>query len=343
MSDHVRVLIVGAGRAGLVHGRNFASGVPGAVLQGVADPSQEALAAARAELDCGWTDPDPLDAVTRDDVDAVVIATPTFSHAELAVTALEAGKHVLLEKPLASTMEEAHRISAAAERADGILMMAFMRRFDPGFARVAERIAAGDIGQPLLVRSTGRGPGLPPEWAWDTGRSGGLVAEVNSHDIDTIRWLSGQEPTRVFAVGRAGKRPDIAERHPGFVDVLSAILELSDGGIGQLDGACPADYGYDARVEVYGAEGTLFVGGPTKRTAVLVRADGAVTDPVSSWRELFADGYRAEARHLVDVVRGEAEPRTSVRDGSAALATVVAANRSMATGEPVDIEQESPA
>jgi predicted dehydrogenase len=171
MSDHVRVLLVGAGRAGLVHGRNFAAGVPGAVLQGVADPSQDALAAAGAELDCGWTDPDPLDAVTRDDVDAVVIATPTFSHAELAVTALEAGKHVLLEKPLASTMEEAHRISAAAERADGILMMAFMRRFDPGFARVAERIAAGDIGQPLLVRSTGRGPGLPPEWAWDTGRA----------------------------------------------------------------------------------------------------------------------------------------------------------------------------
>jgi predicted dehydrogenase len=339
VSDVLRVLLVGAGRAGLVHGRNFARGVPGARLVAVADPDPGRLAEAASELGVERTVPDPGEAVVADDVDAVVIGAPTFTHAGLAVAALNAGKHVLCEKPLANTYADALAVADAAERATGSFLMGFMRRFDAGFVRVRERIAAGDIGEPVLVRSTGRGPGLPPEWAWDTQRSGGLVAEVNSHDIDTIRWLSGQEPVRVFAVGRAAKRPDLAEEHPGFVDVLAATIELSEGGIAQLDGACPADYGYDARVEVYGTEGTLLVGGPTDRTALLVRADGAVTDPVRSWRTLFADAYREEDRHFVAVTRGEEAPRTGPRDGVQALATVLAANRSIATGVPVRLEE----
>jgi predicted dehydrogenase len=157
-----------------------------------------------------------------------VIAAPTFTHADVAVAALKAGKHVLCEKPLASTLEEAARIAAATEAADGAFLMAFMRRFDAGFAGGAARTAAGDIGEPLLVKSTGRGPGLPPEWAWDVIRSGGLVAEVNSHDLDTVRWLSGQELERVFAVGRAAKRPDIRERYPNFIDLFTATYEMTD-------------------------------------------------------------------------------------------------------------------
>lgn len=343
MTSELRVALVGAGRAGMVHARNFASGVRGARLVALADPDEQALAAAASELGVDRTFTDAIEAAGADDIDAVVIAAPTFIHADVAVRALEAGKHVLCEKPISSTLEEAARIVRAADRSTGQFLMAFMRRFDAGFVRAAERIAAGDIGEPLLVRSTGRGPGLPPEWAWDVSRSGGLIAEVNSHDIDTVRWLSGQEPTRVYAVGRAAKRPDIAERHPGFVDVLAATFELSEGAIAQVDGACPAGYGYDARVEVYGSEGTLLVGGPTARTALLVRSDGAVTDPVRSWRTLFADAYREENRHFVAVARGEEEPRTGVLDGVQALATVLATNRSIATGVPVTLAQVRPA
>ncbi|MFA9429641.1 Gfo/Idh/MocA family oxidoreductase [Egicoccus sp. AB-alg2] len=338
----LRVVLVGAGRAGMVHGRNFAAGVPGATLIGVADPDRQAREAAAHELGVDRAFADPSEAVTDDRVDAVVIGAPTFTHADTAVAALKAGKHVLCEKPMATTLDEAHAMADAAEQSSAVFLMAFMRRFDAGFRRAAERIAAGDIGKPVLVRSTGRGPGLPPEWAWDTSVSGGLVAEVNSHDIDTIRWLSGQEPTRVFAVGRAAKRPDLAERYPGFVDTLVATLELSDGAMGQFDGACPADYGYDARVEVYGTEGTVLVGGPTSGP-LLVRAGGGEVDPVRSWRTLFADAYREEDRHFVAVARGEEAPLTGASDGVRALATVAAANRSMATGQPVALAEVLPA
>jgi myo-inositol 2-dehydrogenase/D-chiro-inositol 1-dehydrogenase/scyllo-inositol 2-dehydrogenase (NAD+) len=335
MTELLGVAVVGTGRAGMVHARNFAAGVGGARLAALADPSQEALAAAAAETGCERTFADPLAAVSADGVEAVVIASPTFTHAELAIAALAAGKHVLCEKPLASTLEEAAAIARAAGESDAVFLMGFMRRFDPSWTSVKERISAGEIGEPLLVRSTGRGPGLPPEWALDPESSGGLIAEVNSHDLDSIRWLSGQEFENVYAVGRAAKRPDLAERFPGFVDVVLATFELSGGSLAQLDGACPADYGYDARVEVYGSEGVAFAGDPRRGSALLVRRGEAVAEPVRSWRDLFAEAYRAEDAHLVAVVRAETEPATTVEDGLRALEAVFAVNRSLADHTPV--------
>jgi predicted dehydrogenase len=339
MSGPLGVLVVGAGRAGLVHARNLAAGVRGGRLIALADPDPAALAAAAAELSCERTFADPLTAVGDDSVDAVVVASPTFTHASVATAALEAGKHVLCEKPLASTLEQAAGIAKAAVEAEGAFLMGFMRRFDMSFVEVAECVARGDVGQPILVRSTGRGPGLPPEWALDPEVSGGLVAEVNSHDLDTVRWLSGQELETVYAVGRAAKRPDLAERYPGFVDVLAATFELSDGALAQIDGACPADYGYDARVEVYGTEGVVVAGDLRRGSTLVVRSDGVRAEPVRSWRALFAEAYRAEDAHLVAVARGDEEPRTSVEDGIRALEAVFAVNRSLAERAPVALER----
>jgi predicted dehydrogenase len=343
MSAPFGVAVVGTGRAGMVHARNFAFGIGGARLAALADPDEEALAVAAAETGCERASADPREAIEADDVHAVVIASPTFTHADLAVAALVAGKHVLCEKPLASTLEEAAAIERVAEQSDAVFLMAFMRRFDPTWSSLAKRVAAGEIGEPLFVRSTGRGPGLPPEWALDPSRSGGLIAEVNSHDLDTIRWFSGQEFESVYAVGRAAKRPDLADRYPGFVDLILASFELSAGALGELDGACPADYGYDARVEIYGSEGVAFAGDPRRGSALLVRRGEAVAEPVRSWRDLFAAAYRAEDAHLVAVARGEVEPQTSVDDGVRALEAVFAVNRSLAEGSPVTLSRAAAA
>jgi predicted dehydrogenase len=337
MTETLGVAVIGTGRAGMVHATNFATGIPGGRLVALADPDEEALAAAAAETRCERTYSDPQEVIAADDVDAVVIASPTFTHAELAVAALAAGKHVLCEKPLASSLDEAAAIVRAAEDADAEFLMGFMRRFDTSWASIAERVAAGEIGEPLLVRSTGRGPGLPPGWALDPSSSGGLIAEVNSHDLDSIRWFSGQELESVYAVGRAAKRPDLAERYPGFVDLVVASFELSGGALGELDGACPADYGYDARVEVYGSEGVAFAGDPRRGSALLIRRGEVVAEPVLGWRDLFAAAYRAEDAHLVAVAGGEVEPRTSVEDGVRALEGVFAVNRSLAEGAPVTL------
>jgi myo-inositol 2-dehydrogenase / D-chiro-inositol 1-dehydrogenase len=339
MSDEVRILVAGAGRAGMVHGRNFAAGIAGARLAAIADPDRAARERAGTELGCDRVFDDPVAAASEEGIDAIVVASPTPTHAEVAIAALKSDKHVLCEKPLASGLEEAGAIARAVAGSRGTLSMAFMRRFDAGFMKAANRIAAGDIGRPLLVRSTGRGPGLPPEWAWDVERSGGLIAEVNSHDLDTVRWLSGQEFAAVYATGRASKRPDIAQRYPGFIDVVAATFDLDDGGIGLVDGACPAGYGYDARAEVYGTDGMLTIGSPSASTTMVSARGRVETEAVSSWRDLFADAYRAEDAHLVAVARGDDEPRPTVADGLRALEAVVAVNRSMSEGRQVMIEE----
>lgn len=331
------VLVVGVGRAGMVHARNFSAGVPGARLVGVADPMEEARERAAAELGCAAFD-DPGAAVADDRVDAVVIGSPTFTHASLAVAALEAGKPVLTEKPLASSLEEAAAIAAAVEASGAVFMIGFMRRFDAGFRRAAELIAAGDIGEPLLVRSTTRGPGLPPSWAWDVERSGGLVAEVNSHDLDTVRWLTGQEYLTVTAAGRPAKRPDLAEQHPGFVDTLVVQCELDRGALAHIDGACPATYAYDARVEVYGSEGVVFAGSPVEGP-LLVRKGEARRDPVRGWAHLFAAAYRAEDAHFVAACRGDADPTPGIGDGLRALEAAVAVNLSLREGRTVAVKE----
>jgi predicted dehydrogenase len=339
VNDALGVLVVGVGRAGLVHARNLAAGVRGGRLAALADPDSAALAAAAAELRCERTFADPLEAVGDDSVNAVVIASPTFTHASVATAALEAGKHVLCEKPLASTLDEASDIGRAVAQAECAFLMGFMRRFHASFVDAAECVARGDVGRPIFIRSIGRGPGLPPDWALDPKVSGGLVAEVNSHDLDSVRWFSGQELETVYAVGRAAKRPDLADRYPGFVDVLAATFELSEGGLAQIDGACPADYGYDARIEVYGTEGVVVAGDLLRGSTLLVRREGARAEPVRSWRDLFADAYRAEDAHLVAVARGEEEPRTSVEDGIRALEAAFAVNRSLVARAPVALER----
>lgn len=333
----VGVVLVGAGRAGLVHGRNFAAGVRGAELVGVVDPSQEARerTAAELEVDRHWGT--LAEAFTDDEVDAIVIATPTQAHADLACEALAAGKHVLLEKPLAGTMDEARRMLDAVAASDAVLLMAFMRRFDEGFVRAEQAIRDGAIGTPILVKSMSRGPGLPAPWAWDVEGAGGLIGEVNAHDLDSVRWLSGQEYERVYAVGRAAKRPDLAESHPGFLDVVAATFTLTEGMLAMVDGACPAGYGYDARIEIYGSEGVILAGDPRADSTLLVRPGEAVGQPVASWRNVFRNGYRAEDEHFVAVIRGLEEPRTSIVDGLRALEAHRAVNASVASGLPVDI------
>ncbi|QBI19933.1 hypothetical protein ER308_10415 [Egibacter rhizosphaerae] len=336
----LRVVLAGAGRAGMVHGRNLAGRVPGARLVGVADADADTAEAAARELGCErWWD-EPAKAVADEGVDAVVIASPTFTHVDIAVTALDAGRHVLCEKPLAPTLADARRIKEAAERSSAAFVMAFMRRYSPNVSAAKRAIEAGDIGRPLFARSTTRGPGLPPEWAWDPERSAGLIAEVNSHDLDSVRWFVGQEYVRVHAVGRAAKRPDLAARYPNFVDLIAATYEFDEGGIAQVDGACPADYAYDARLEVYGTEGALFVGDAREQGAALVvRSDAARSEPAQSWRTVFAAGYLGEDEHFVRVAAGIQEPGTTVDDGIRALEAALATNRSAELGRPVAIAE----
>jgi scyllo-inositol 2-dehydrogenase (NAD+) len=337
---NVRVCAIGTGRAGMVHATNFRWRVPHAELVAVVDADTARAQAAAVELDLhgrGFTS--LADATAACDIDAVVITTPTFTHEALVVDAASRGIHVLCEKPMALTVASCDAMMAACERGHVTLQLAFMRRFDPPFVTAKRDLDAGLVGAPLIVRSLTRGPGLPPAWANDLRTSNGMLAEVNSHDFDTVRWLGGADIVEVHARAAARKRPDLLTELPDFYDTAIVSATLTNGVFGMIDGICPAEYGYDARAEIVAERGVLFAGElQTASSTRVTREGGQAREHYLSWRDRFRRAYEAEAEHFVDRVRTGMAPAVGGLDGRAAVAAVVAANRSLKEGRSVRVE-----
>lgn len=339
----VRICLIGGGRAGSVHGRNFAR-VPGVSLVAIVDAMATVRARAAQELGVAVQFVTLEEALEQADFEAVCIATPTDTHYTLTLAAARAGKHIFCEKPIAAGLEEALHMVEAIERAGVTFQIGFMRRFDDEFIHAKELIESGALGKLMAVRATTRGPGLPPPWAWDDAKSGGLLAEVNSHDFDAIRWLTGREFARVFTIVATRKATEVLRQHPAFYDVAVVAFELDDGTPGSIDGAWPVDYGYDARMEVLGTEGMLTIGAVAEGNLVHTTRDGRVTRRTfGSWRARHREGYLAEAADFVECLREGKAPRVTAIDGLRALEVATAAARSARTGqaEPVALSLAS--
>jgi len=335
-----RLAIVGAGRCGMVHAENAARWLAAAELACVVDVDEALAHRIGAELGVpAFTSVEQvLDGAA---VDGVVVTTPTFTHAEIAIAAAGAGKHVFCEKPMALDVEECDRMIAAADAAGIVLQMGFVRRFQPEFVEAWRRIEAGEIGEPMIVKSLTRGPGLPPAWAHELRRSNGMLAEVCSHDFDCVRWLSGSEIARVYAETANVKGEARGVTAADFYDNAVVTLRFESGALGTIDGTCPADFGYDARVEVLGREGLLVVGEHRATALLEIRTRGSGEVPTySTWPQRFEWGYREELRGFVEAARSGTPPAAGGADGRAAVAAVVAANRSWLEGRPVELADE---
>ncbi len=330
--------LIGAGRAGLVHAKSLTERIRGSDLVALCDASEETLRTSGKLLGIDTHFTDFRQAVEQDDIDAVIIVTPTFLHREIACAAAEAGKHIFLEKPMAITVEECHQINEAVAKAGVKLQIGFMRRFDPSFLQAKKILDSGEMGRVMVIKSTGRGPGLPPPWIYDIAASNGILAEVNSHDFDSVRWLVGSDICRVYAEAANFKCLDAKDEYPQFYDNAVANLRFADGTLGVIDGTCPCHYGYDARVEILCENGVLQIGGTQEHGMVKVQRDGqVVTQAVKSWRTLFKDAYVAELEHFIECVTEDKPPRVTGLDGLKAVEAVVAANRSILDGKPIEI------
>jgi predicted dehydrogenase len=335
----LRFCLVGGGRAGRVHANTLCGHVRGASVAAVVDAVAETREKAMADFAIEHGFASLAEALEGAEFDAVVITTPTFSHAELAIAAASAGKHVFLEKPMALTLAECDAVVEACNKNDVRLQIGFMRRFQPEFTAAFERIRGGEIGRPMIVKSLTHGPGLPPRWAWDIERSNGMLAEVNSHDFDCVRWLMGADPVRIYADVANFKGEARGVDAPEFYDTAVVQLRFDGGGIGSISGVCPCDYGYDARVEIVGEKGIMQIGDMNGQAIVAVtsRETGRVSPVYRTWPERFAWGYINEMRDFADCIRTGREPRAGGLDGRWALASVLAATRSFREGRAIEL------
>ena len=315
--------VLGTGFIGERHARNAAAS-SAVHLVGIASLHGDAAQRLAADLDCRACTPGEL--LADDSIEAILVASRTSDHARNAVAALEAGKHVLLEKPGAISTSEHELISAgAARRPDLTVRVAYHRRHDPGFRELARHVAAGDVGEPFAVHMRSI-EDFPPS---DADRSaGGFVMDVGVHDFDTARWLLSRDPTSVYAVGRA-PRYDTADNFwitVGF-DRAVATTELSR----------TSPHGMDIRCEVVGTEGSaLLTAAPLESGLTILGAADRHRFP-RDCLEAFADAYLSELADFASSCRGHQAPGATLLDDRHAVATAVAARASVPAGKPLAI------
>jgi myo-inositol 2-dehydrogenase/D-chiro-inositol 1-dehydrogenase len=332
MRKAMRIGLLGAGRIGRIHGGNIAAH-PRAALAAVADA--DAGAAHRLAAASGATIASVDAIIEARDIDAVLICTPTDTHADLIERAARAGKAVFCEKPVDL---DAGRIRACLDvvrTANAKLMVGFNRRFDPSFAAVRRRIDAGDIGTVELVTVLSRDPAPPPPSY--LARSGGLFRDMMIHDFDMARFLIGEEPVEVHAVGSCLVDREIAAA--GDVDTAAVLLKTASGKIAQISNSRRATYGYDQRVEVHGSLGLLAAGNRRPTTVEHAGAAGYLRDPVLPFfLERYAEAYRLELDAFVATVLDGAPLAPSGEDGLRAQLLADAATQAAATGRQVRVD-----
>ncbi len=336
MKEKIRVCLIGCGRAGMIHARSFAGGIPGAELSALCDPVPEQLHAAAEMTGVRRTYSDWRDAVNDPDTDAVIVVTPTRFHRDIVVGAAGAGKHVFCEKPMASTEEECDEMIEACRKAGVKLQLGFMRRFDRSFRRGKEILDSGAVGEVTLIKSNTYGPSEPKEWMYDVRRSYGPIGEVNSHDFDTLRWYAGSEVKMIHASGHNFRSPEKKEEYPEYYDTCTVMLEFDNGVLGMITGAQYVRFGYDSRTEILGTTGIIKVGDQRTDKVETVLADRSVRmDSMDSWRTLFADAYRAEDAAFIECIQNDTEPEVTGKDGKMALILVNEGLRSILENRPV--------
>jgi myo-inositol 2-dehydrogenase/D-chiro-inositol 1-dehydrogenase/scyllo-inositol 2-dehydrogenase (NAD+) len=341
MEEQIRICMIGAGRVGVNHSRAITRHVTKAKIVAVVDLDTQVREETALEFGIEKQFDTLEQALDKVGFDAVVITTPTPTHKSLTVLAAENKKHIFLEKPMALTLQECDAINQVVEQNSVFLQLGFMRRFDPEFVAAVQRIEAGEIGQPMMIKTNTHGPGLPPPWARDLRTSNGMLAEVNSHDWDTVRWFMGANLERVYTEVANFKGAARNVDTPDFYDNVLVNIKLENGALGLISGICPCDYGYDARVEIIGDKGIMQIG-ELKGQSVIVctnRDQGLITPIFRTWPERFAWAYIYELEHFVSCILEGTPPRVDGLDGWWAVAGVLAGTRSFLEQRPVYLSE----
>ena len=335
MNTRLRIGIAGLGRMGQRHARALALSTPGAQLVAACSPLADERDWARSELGVAALYED-FGALLRDPaIDAVAIVTPTSLHAEQTIAALQAGKHVFLEKPLALDVATCERVAAVAARhPQQVAMVGFVRRFDPSYQQAKADIDAGAIGRPFLVRSqTGDMNDPQGFFVRFAPTSGGIFLDCSVHDIDLARWMLGNpRATRVFASGTIVLHPGLAEC--GDVDNGLAIVEFEGGARALFYATRTLAHGHETASDIIGTAGVLSVGVGAHRDRVEMRdAHGVRHRPLLDFHERFHEAFEREMVEFVAACRGEKALTLTLADATEATRIAVAMTRSLRSGQ----------
>jgi myo-inositol 2-dehydrogenase / D-chiro-inositol 1-dehydrogenase len=316
----VRVGVIGAGLMGTTHVRTLGGAVATAEVVAISDAVADSAERLAREAGVDRVTTDALELIHEPAVEAVVIASTAETHEPFVLACFEAGKPVLCEKPLAATPAAARRVlEAEAALGRRLVQVGFMRRFDPAYVELKAHVDAGAVGRPVLLHCAHRNPSVPPGFGTHMILTDSLV-----HDVDTLRWLLGEEVARVTVFA-----PRPSSRAPaGVQDPLVAVLETDAGTHVDVEAFVNAQYAYDIRCEVVGETGT----------AALATPD-SVELPMG-FQQRFAAAYAGELEGWVAAIAGGTSAGASAWDGYAASVTCEAAVQALDSGRPTEVVLE---
>lgn len=330
----INIALLGMGRIGKIHFMNIKQYFPSATITAVADPACDE--SFRQQYKNVFFTDDPYEAIKREEVDAVLICTPTSSHADLIEEAIRQRKHIFCEKPMDLSLERTEALTEMAAAGKVKLMIGFNRRFDPDFMQAYRSVREGKIGNIQIIKITSRDPGLPPV---DYIRnSGGLFMDMAIHDFDMARYIMNKEVVEVFAKGLVVIDPAVAEA--GDVDTAITTLIFEDGSYAVIDNSRKAVYGYDQRLEIFGSGGMIQVDNNLHNRNVLYNESGIHQAlPLDFFMDRYSRSYLKEMELFIQALTSNTPMPATGGDAIQATIIAAAAKLSMEAGSPVKLEE----
>ncbi len=331
----INVAVAGLGRIGKIHLKNLCRNFSEIKVIAAMDIFEGSKAVAE-EFNVPVFTKDYDELLATPGLDAVVICSPTDTHADYVVKAAKAGKQIFCEKPLDLSLERVVEVLEIVKASGVKLMLGFNRRFDPEFKKIKSLVENNAIGEPQIVKITSRDPGPPPVSYIKV--SGGMFLDMTIHDFDMARYISGKQVKEVFAKGAVMVDPEIGKA--GDIDTAIITLTFEDDTMAVIDNCRKAVYGYDQRLEVFGSKGMVQAENNFPNNHKLYTNTGVSSDlPLHFFLERYDASYNQEIREFIDALVSGSKMPVDGEDGLMSIAIGLAAKKSVEENRPVRLEE----
>ncbi len=334
--NKLKIGIVGAGRIGNVHAESITYHIPEAEVVRVSDVVEESARKLAEKFGIPAYSADYMDIINDPGIDAVLVCSPTPTHADISIAAMKAGKHVFCEKPVHTSLEKIEEVARVASETGKKLQIGFNRRFDHNHRAVRRMVENGSLGRVEIIKITSRDPEPPsPEYA---ASSGGLYIDMMIHDFDMAMFLADSDVEEVYATGTSLVDPRIGEA--GDVDTAIVTLTFKNGALGVIDNSRRAAYGYDQRVEAFGSLGMACDENDGDSTVKVSTAAGVVGEkPQFFFLERYMASFTEEMRQFIAAIVQDTEVPVGIHAGLMSVVLAKAAKKSLDEHRPVKVSE----